>query len=96
VVLIAGEPGIGKTRLAEPEAARFRLFGSLAGFFRAAAARRPLLLVLDDLHWADAPSLVALRFLSRELEHAGPLVLGAYRHVEVDRGHPLCWRPSPT
>jgi predicted ATPase len=36
----------------EPEAARFRLFDSLAGFFRAAAARRPLLLVLDDLHWA--------------------------------------------
>jgi len=73
----------------EPEAARFRLFDSLAGFLRAAAARRPLLLVLDDLHWADAPSLAALRFLSRELEHAGPLVLGTYRHVEVDRGHPL-------
>jgi predicted ATPase len=48
----------------EPEAARFRLFDSLAGFLRAAAARRPLLLVLDDLHWADAPSLALLRFLA--------------------------------
>jgi DNA-binding NarL/FixJ family response regulator len=73
----------------EPEAARFRLFDGLAGFFRAAAARRPLLLVLDDLHWADAPSLALLRFLSPELEHSGPLVLGIYRHIEVDPGHPL-------
>jgi predicted ATPase len=73
----------------EPEAARFRLFDSLAGFLRAAAARRPLLLVLDDLHWADAPSLALLRFLGRELEGAGLLVVGIYRHTEVDRGHPL-------
>jgi DNA-binding CsgD family transcriptional regulator len=73
----------------EPEAARFRLFDSLAGFFRAAAAQRPLLLVLDDLHWADAPSLAALRFVGQDLERAGPLVLGTYRHAEVDRGHPL-------
>jgi DNA-binding CsgD family transcriptional regulator len=73
----------------EPEAARFRLFDSLTGFLRAAAARRPLLLVLDDLHWADAPSLALLRFLGRELEHANLLVVGIYRHTEVDRGHPL-------
>jgi DNA-binding NarL/FixJ family response regulator len=73
----------------EPEAARFRLFDSLAGFLRAAAARRPLLLVLDDLHWADAPSLALLRFVGRELEDAGLLVVGSYRHVEVDRGHRL-------
>jgi AAA ATPase domain len=73
----------------EPEAARFRLFDSLAGFLRAAAARRPPLLILDDLHGADAPSLALLRFVSRELERAGPLVVGIYRQAEVDRGHPL-------
>jgi DNA-binding CsgD family transcriptional regulator len=73
----------------EPEAARFRLFDSLTTFLRAAAGRRPLLLVLDDLHWSDAPSLALLRFVGRELEGAGPLVLGIYRHTEVDRGHPL-------
>src|SRR6516162_8414974 len=76
----------------EPEAARFRLFDSLAGFLRTASARRPLLLVLDDLHWADASSLALLRFMSRELdggEGSSPLVLGSYRHTEVDQGHPL-------
>ncbi len=73
----------------EPEAARFRLFDSLAAFLRAAAARRPLLLVLDDLHWADVPSLAVLRFMSRELEGTGPLVVGSYRQSEVGQGHPL-------
>ena len=76
----------------EPEAARFRLFDSLAGFLRTAAARQPLLLVLDDLHWADIPSLALLRFMSRELdgvEGSGPLVVGSYRHTEVEQGHPL-------
>jgi DNA-binding CsgD family transcriptional regulator len=73
----------------EPEAARFRLFDSLAGFLRAAAAHRRLLLVLDDLHWADVPSLALLRFVGRELEDAGLLVVGSYRYTEVDREHPL-------
>jgi DNA-binding CsgD family transcriptional regulator len=73
----------------EPEAARFRLFDSLTGFLQAAAVRRPLLLILDDLHWADAPSLALLRFVSRELERARLLVVGSYRHTEVDQGHPL-------
>jgi DNA-binding CsgD family transcriptional regulator len=82
-------PGLPTPPPLDPEAARFRLFDSLAGFLRAAAARRPLLLVLDDLHWADVPSLALLRFMSRELEGAGPLVLGSYRHTEVDQGHPL-------
>src|SRR6266487_2566277 len=74
---------------AEPEAARFRLFDSLAGFLRAAAERRPLLLILDDLHWADAPSLALLRFAGRELEDAGLLVVGIYRHGELGAQHPL-------
>ena len=73
----------------EPEAARFRLFDSLTGFLRTAAARRPLLVVLDDLHWADVPSLALLRFMSRELEGTGPLVVGSYRQSEVGQGHPL-------
>jgi DNA-binding CsgD family transcriptional regulator len=91
VVPAVGErlPGLPAPLPVEPGAARFRLFDSLAGFLRAAAARRPLLLVLDDLHWADAPSLALLRFVGWELEGAGLLVLGVYRHTEVDRGHPL-------
>jgi class 3 adenylate cyclase/tetratricopeptide (TPR) repeat protein len=46
-------------------------------------------LFLDDLHWADKPSLLFLQFLARELEGARILVLGTYRDVELSRHHPL-------
>jgi tetratricopeptide (TPR) repeat protein len=73
----------------EAEGARFRLFDAVATFLRNAGAGRPLMLVLDDLHAADAPSILLLRFAARELGDARVLVLGAYRDIELDRGHPL-------
>ena len=45
-----------------PEQARFRLFASVTAFLCQAAQRQPLLLVLDNLHGADAPSLLLLEF----------------------------------
>src|SRR5262249_24937373 len=45
--------------------------------------------VLDDLHWADKPSLLLLEFLARELRGSRLLVLGTYRDVELRRQHPL-------
>jgi DNA-binding CsgD family transcriptional regulator len=47
------------------------------------------MLVLDDLHWADTPSLLLLRFLGYELPHSSILVVGTYRDVEVGPDHPL-------
>ena len=49
------------------EGARFRLFDAVAAFLRNAGAGQPLMLVLDDLHAADAPSILLLRFVAREL-----------------------------
>ena len=54
-----------------------------------AAHHRPLVLVLDDLHWADHPSLLLLEFLARELSGTRLLVVGTYRDMELSRGHPL-------
>jgi tetratricopeptide (TPR) repeat protein len=68
-------------------AARFSLFGAITGFFKHAAAAQPLLLVLDDLHAADEPSLLLLQFLARDLRGVRLLVVGTYR--DVDAGHPL-------
>ncbi|MEO8411252.1 MAG: AAA family ATPase, partial [Propionivibrio sp.] len=69
--------------------ARFRLFDSLAGFWRRAAARQPLLLLIDDLHLADAASLHLLEFVMAELGDSRMLLLGTYRDAEVGRQHPL-------
>lgn len=69
--------------------ARFRLFDSLTTFFRNLSTRVPLLLVLDDLQWADEPSLRLLEFLSQGLHDARIMVLGSFRDLALDRSHPL-------
>lgn len=73
----------------EGEQARFRLFDSVTRFLERRAARRPLLVLLDDLHWADADSLLLLEFMASTLRSVPILMLGTYRDMEVRRGHPL-------
>ncbi len=73
----------------EPEQARFRLFDSITTFFRNSARTKPLVIILDDLHWADPASLLLLEFVAREMADCQLLVVGAYRDVELSRSHPL-------
>ena len=73
----------------EPDQARFRLFDSISAFLKTASQRQPLVLVLDDLHWADQPSLMLLQFVARELGGARLLLIGTYRDMELSRQHPL-------
>jgi class 3 adenylate cyclase len=73
----------------DPEQARFRLFDSIATFLTGASSSRPIVLVLDDLHWADASSLELLKFVARQLSDTGLLVVATYRDVELGRHHPL-------
>jgi tetratricopeptide (TPR) repeat protein len=69
----------------ESDAARFYLFETVTSLFRRAASAQPLLLVLDDLHAADEPSLLLLRFLARDLRGARLLVVGTFRDVMAER-----------
>ena len=139
VVLVEGEPGVGKTRLAEeaateaaargflalwgrctegegapplwpwvqvlraagddrdmaglvperanldPLVARGELNHGLADLLRERARARPVLLVLDDLQWADEASLGPLEFLAAHLADARILVLGTYREIDLPR-----------
>jgi DNA-binding SARP family transcriptional activator/tetratricopeptide (TPR) repeat protein len=139
VVLVEGEPGVGKTRLAaaaaevaaargfavlwgrcaegegapplwpwaqvlraagaardpaalvpdrarlSPQLARGRLHRALAALLRERSRARPLLVVLDDLHWADAASLALLEFLAADLTGARILVLATYRETDLAR-----------
>jgi AAA ATPase domain len=73
----------------ESDAARFRLFDAAAEFLRRASESSPIVLVLDDLHAADAPSLLLLRFVARQLGSTRILLLGAYRDVDPIPGQPL-------
>ena len=74
---------------ADPEGARFRLFETVSGFLRRAAEARALVLVLDDLHAADDPSLLLLEFVAREIADTPLMVICAYRDVDPALRGPL-------
>jgi predicted ATPase len=73
----------------EPQQARFRLFDSITTFLKRASQAQPLVLVLDNLHWADRSSLLLLEFLSQELAESHLLLVGTYWDTELTQGHPL-------
>jgi predicted ATPase len=76
-------------RFEDPEQARFRLFDAVTIFLQRVARDQPLVLVLDNLHWADIPSLRLLEFLVQEVDKTRLLVIGTYRDEEVSRLHPF-------
>ena len=65
------------------------LFSEMRGFFFTVAREQPLVILLEDLHWADAASLDLLRFLARQLASVPILLLITYRSDEIPRKHPL-------
>lgn len=73
----------------DPLQARFRLFEAISGFWVRAAAEQPVLLILDNLHWADASSLRLLEFLAPDLAARPVLVVITYRDMDLSRQHPL-------
>jgi DNA-binding SARP family transcriptional activator len=75
--------------IADPKQARFRLLDTTTTFLIGAARTEPLVLILDDLHAADAGSLMLLEFVAHRLSDAPLLVVGTFRDVELTRGHPL-------
>ncbi len=82
-------PGLPSPPVLEPGQARFRFFDSVTNFLKNASRSQSLMIVLDDLHWADRDSLLLLKFFAAELASAPIFVLGTYRDVEVHREHPL-------
>ena len=65
------------------------LFELVAGFLAEASTTRPLVLLLEDLHWADQASLDLLRYLSRAVSELPLLLVATYRDDELTRRHPL-------
>ena len=72
-----------------PHEERLRLFDAISRFLRSLSAQRGLLVLLDDIQWADTGTLALMRYLFRQLREDRVLMLAAYREVELDRAHPL-------
>jgi class 3 adenylate cyclase/tetratricopeptide (TPR) repeat protein len=84
--LVAGLPNPMRS---DPETERYRLFEAMASWLGAASVDEPLLMVLDDLHWATQPTLLLLRHVVQATSPARLLVVGIYRHTELDLTHSL-------
>jgi tetratricopeptide (TPR) repeat protein len=73
----------------ESQQSRFSFFDTTCGLLQDAAKNRPLLIILDDLHWADSASLMLLQFLASEVGAAPILIVGTYRDAEAGGVSPL-------
>ncbi|MDO9397854.1 MAG: AAA family ATPase, partial [Herbiconiux sp.] len=66
-----------------------RLFDAVATALESASRVQPVVVVIEDLHWADGATLALVRFVLRVLERARILLLLSYRSDELGRGHAL-------
>ena len=82
-------PHLPEPAALESEGARFRLFEAVAAVLKNIAQDQPVVLVLDDLHAADASSLLLLQFVAREIRHSRLLVVGMFRDVDPTMRDPL-------
>ena len=82
-------PNLAAPPTLQPDEERFRLLDAAAQFFTAVSARATLLLVLDDLQWADAGTAMMMRHVARSCGHRRFLIAGAYRTTEVVTRDPL-------
>jgi DNA-binding SARP family transcriptional activator len=73
----------------DPDTERFLAFRAAVGLVTAASRRHSVLLVLEDLHWADAGTLALLHRLTGDLDQSAMLVVGTYRSTELTADHPL-------
>ncbi|HNS51834.1 MAG TPA: BTAD domain-containing putative transcriptional regulator [Anaerolineae bacterium] len=82
-------PDLPAHRPLPPDEERARLLAAVAQVFRRCAQSEPLVLLLDDLHWADPSTLQVVHYLARQVADQALLLVGAYRSTRVDSQHPV-------
>jgi DNA-binding SARP family transcriptional activator len=82
-------PDLPEPPAPESVGARIRLFDATVEFLESIARKRPLVVFFDDLHAADEPSLLLLRFVAREVVGTQLLLIAAYRDVDPTLRDPL-------
>jgi class 3 adenylate cyclase len=82
-------PDLPPSRATDSDTERYLLFAAVVGLLSQASEHHPIVLVLDDLQWADAGSLELLGHLIASDQPMAVLVLGTYRDTELSQSHPL-------
>jgi class 3 adenylate cyclase/tetratricopeptide (TPR) repeat protein len=81
--------GLPAPRQSDPETERYLLYAAVAGLLEGAGEQEPVVLILDDLHWADGPTLSLLRHVVTAGSAMRMLIVGTYRDSDLAREHPL-------
>jgi class 3 adenylate cyclase/tetratricopeptide (TPR) repeat protein len=90
VPALAGRlPGLPPSKATDPDTERYLLFAAVVGVLAALSRAQPVVLVLDDLQWADEGSLLMLRHLAAAGQVTRVLILGTYRDAGLAGSHPL-------
>jgi class 3 adenylate cyclase len=76
-------------QVAAAETERYLLFEAVTGLLSEASQRQPIVLILDDLHWAGAPELLLLKHMLKSAMPLRLLIVGTYRDTDLLRTHPL-------
>jgi class 3 adenylate cyclase/tetratricopeptide (TPR) repeat protein len=76
-------------RQSDPETERYLLYAAAAGLLEGAGEQEPVVLILDDLQWADGPTLSLLRHVITAGASMRVMVVGTYRDSDLSREHPL-------
>jgi DNA-binding SARP family transcriptional activator len=87
--LVDEVPDLAAPTRADPDTERYALFDAVVALLEMASTEAPVVLVLDDLHWAAKPTLLLLRHLLRFGDRARVQIVGTYRSTDLDRSHPL-------
>ena len=82
-------PELARVERSGAETERYRLFEAVSHLVATVAGDAPLVLVLDDLHWADRPTLQLLTHVIRRVAAASVLIVGTYRDTDLVRTHPM-------
>ncbi len=82
-------PGLPPSKATDSDTERYLLFAAVVGLLATASADQPVVVVLDDLQWADTGSLLLLRYLTTANPAMRVLVLGTYRDSELSGSHPM-------
>jgi tetratricopeptide (TPR) repeat protein/predicted Ser/Thr protein kinase len=80
-------PDIRAPKQMPPEQERRRMFNGVLDFTARSAQIQPILLIIEDLHWADDPTLLLLQHFAQRLQEMPVLMIGTYRDTELDFTH---------
>ena len=85
----ASSSAMYEARRVDPETERYLMFQAVVLFLEALTSLTPVAIVLEDLHWADAPSLTMFEHVARATGHMPVILLATYRDVGLGPDHPL-------